>query len=209
MATLAFVIVAHLFSIILKPTTMSTKKAIPQFPIFDDFTEEEIQELFDMDESLLSYHDGEYIIRQGEMGSALFILVEGEVRITKNQAPDIDLNKLVSGAIFGESPIITSSTRLTNVIAKGEVALLKLDAAKFQVLNPVIANKFHIQLNKLLVSRLNTMNDHLAEVQTGIDNFIRIYDSHRKKMEEDPLISDEFKMVQKLWSVYFANLRTK
>ena len=188
---------------------MHTKKAIPSFPIFDDFTEEETQELFDMDGNLLNYHDGEFIIKQGERGSALFILIEGEVGITKNQAPDIELNKLEPGTIFGESPLVTNSTRLTNVIAKGEVVVLKLDADRLKVLNPAIVSKFHILLNKLLVSRLNTMNDHLAEVQTGIDNFIRIYDSHRQKMEEDPLISDEFKMVQKLWSAYFENLRTK
>ena len=99
--------------------------------------------------------------------------------------------------------------RLTNVIAKGEVTVLTLDSRKFKDLNPAIANKFQIQLNKLLISRLNTMNDHLAEVQTGINDFVKIYESHRKKMEEDPLISDEFKMIQKLWSVYFADLRTK
>jgi CRP-like cAMP-binding protein len=188
---------------------MHTKKAIPSFPIFDDFTEEEAQELFDRDENLQSYHAGEIIIKQGERGSALFILIEGKVGITKNQAPDIELNKLEPGTVFGESPLVTNSTRLTNVIAKEEVVVLKLDADRLKVLNPAIVSKFHILLNKLLVSRLDTMNDHLAEVQTGIDNFIRIYDSHRQKMEEDPLISDEFKMVQKLWSAYFANLRTK
>jgi CRP-like cAMP-binding protein len=188
---------------------MHTAKAIPKFPIFAVFTEEEINELFCKDETLQNYHDGEFIIRQGEMGSALFILIEGQVKITKSQAPAIELNRLEPGTIFGESPLITSSTRLTNVIAKEEVTVLKLDANRFKTLNPAIVSKFHIQLNKLLVSRLNTMNDHLAEVQTGIDNFIKIYDSHRKKMEEDPLISDEFKMVQKLWSAYFENLRTK
>ncbi|MBT5549967.1 MAG: cyclic nucleotide-binding domain-containing protein [Nitrospina sp.] len=188
---------------------MDIEKAIPKFPIFADFTEEEVNMIFCKDEALQNYHDGEFILRQGEMGSALFILVEGQVRITKSQAPTIELNKLEPGTIFGESPLITSSTRLTNVIAKGEVAVLKLDASRFKALNPAIVSKFHIQLNKLLVSRLNTMNDHLAEAQTGINNFIKIYNSHRKKMEEDPLISDEFKMVQKLWSAYFENLRTK
>lgn len=148
---------------------MDLIKAIPKFPIFDDFSKEEIQKLFGMDGVMRSYVDGEFIIRQGEAGSAFFVLIEGEVRITKNQAPDIELNKLESGTIFGESPIITNSPRSTNVIAKGEVTVLTLDSRKFKDLNPAIANKFQIQLNKLLISRLNTMNDHLAEVQTGIN----------------------------------------
>lgn len=188
---------------------MGAKKPIPKLPVFDDFLEEEIQELFGIDGALQNYKDGEFIIRQGETGSALFILIEGEVKITKNQAPKIELNKLKPGNIFGESPLITNSTRLTNVIAKEDVAVLKLDASSFQALNPAIVNKFHARLNKLLIFRLNTMNDHLVEVQLGIDNFIKIYESHGKKMQEDPLISDEFKLVQKLWSAYFANLRTK
>ena len=47
---------------------------------------------------------------------------------------------------------------------------------------------------------LNTTNDNLAGAQNK---------GHGKKMAEDPLISDEFKMVQKLWSAYFADLKTK
>jgi signal-transduction protein with cAMP-binding, CBS, and nucleotidyltransferase domain len=180
-------------------TAMDAKKTIPKFPVFDDFLEEEIQELFGIDGALQNYKDG----------SALFVLIEGEVKITKNQAPKIELNKLKPGTIFGESPLITNSTRLTNVIAKEDVAVLKLDASSFQALNPAIVNKFHARFNKLLIFRLNTMNDHLVEVQLGIDNFIKIYESHGKKMQEEPLISDEFKLVQKLWSAYFANLRTK
>ncbi len=188
---------------------MGANKEVLKFPVFEDFLEEEIQELFDADENFLNYQDGELVIKQGELGSAFFVLIEGEVAITKNQAPDIELNKLEAGAIFGESPLITNSTRLTNVIAKGEVVVLKMNAERFKVLNPAIVNKFHVYLNKLLISRLNTMNDHLAEVQTGINKFIKIYESHRKKLEEDPMISDEIKMVQRLWSSYFNNLRTK
>jgi CRP-like cAMP-binding protein len=202
-------ILAFALSKCMEPTPMDAKKAIPKFPVFDDFTEEEIQELFGVDEVLLNYHDGEFIIKQGESGSALFVLIEGEVGITKSQAPKIELNRLKPGTIFGESPLITNSTRLTNVIARREVAVLKLDAERFKALNPAIVNKFQARLNKLLVLRLNTMNDHLAEVQMGIDNFIKIYEGHGKKMADDPLISDEFKMVQKLWSAYFADLRTK
>lgn len=188
---------------------MDSKRAIPKFPVFSDFLEEEIQELFDVDGILLNYQDGEFIIQQGELGASFFILIEGEAGITKNQAPEIELNKLEAGAIFGESPLITNSTRLTNVIAKGEVVVLKMDADKFKVLNPAIINKFHVHLNKLLVFRLNSMNDNLVEVQTGINKFTKIYESHRKKIEEEPLISDEIKMVQRLWSAYFNHLRTK
>ena len=188
---------------------MNIVKVIPKLPLLDDFSQEEIHELFGSEGMLVNYHDGDYIIRQGEKGSALFVIIEGKVGITKNQAKEIELNVLKPGSFFGESPLVANSTRLTNVIAKGEVTVLKLDSERFRTLNPSIVNKFHIQLNKLLVLRLNSMNNNLVEVQTGIDNFIKIYESHRQKMEEDPLISDEFKMIQKLWSAYFANLRTK
>lgn len=188
---------------------MNIVQVVPKLPMFDDFSQEEIHELFGSDGMLVNYHDGDFIIRQGEKGTALFVLIEGEVGITKSQAKDIELNTLKPGAFFGESPLVANSTRLTNVIAKGEASVLKLDAERFRSLNPAIVNKFHIQLNKILVQRLNAMNNNLVEVQTGIDNFIKIYESHRQKMEEDPLISDEFKMIQKLWSAYLANLRTR
>ena len=188
---------------------MNMLTPIPTLPVFENFSNDEIQELLNLDGALLTYQDEEFIIRQGESGSALFILIEGKVGIKKNQAMDIELNTLEPGTIFGESPLISSSPRLTNVIAKGETSVLKLDTRKFNDLNPSIISKLQTQLNKLLIGRLNNMNDHLAEVQTGINTFIKIYESHRKKMEEDPLISDEFKMIQKLWSAYFNDLRTK
>ena len=130
---------------------MNIEKVIPKLPMFDDFSQEEIHELFGSDGMLINYHDGDLIIRQGETGSALFVLVEGEVVITKNQAKDIELNTLKPGTFFGESPLVANSTRLTNVIAKGEVNVLKLDLDRFRSLNPAIVNKFHIQLNKILV----------------------------------------------------------
>jgi hypothetical protein len=70
---------------------------------------------------------------------------------------------------------------LANVIARGKVTVLKLDADSFKVLNLAIVNKFQARLSKLLVFRLNLSNDHLAEAQVGIDNFMRIYEGHGKK----------------------------
>jgi hypothetical protein len=142
--------------------------------------------------------------------SALFVLIESEVGITKNQALKIELNKLKPRTIFGERPLINNSTRLTNVMARGKVTLLRLDAGRFKVLNPAIINKFQLELNKLLVLSLNTKNDHLAEIQMGIDNSIRIYIKvMAKRWRKILLTSDEFKMVQKLWSAYFVDFRTK
>ncbi len=188
---------------------MDTKNTIINFPIFKDFSKEEILELLGMEEIRLTFKNGDFILSQGEAGSAIYILIDGQARITKNQGPNIELNTLVPGTIFGESPLITNSTRLTNVVAKGEVTLLKLDGNRIKNLNPAICNKLHVQLNKILVSRLDTMNNNLSEVKAGIDNFIKVYDSHGQKMEQDPSISEEFKMVQRLWSTYLANLRTK
>ncbi|MEK9629911.1 MAG: cyclic nucleotide-binding domain-containing protein [Nitrospinota bacterium] len=188
---------------------MKIINAIPNLPVFEEFSNDEMQELLGMDGVLRNYWDGEFIIKQGEISTALFVLIDGVARITKNNAPKVDLNTLKPGTIFGESPFINHSPRLTNVIAKGEVTVLRLDSRKFDELNPAIANKFQNQLNKLLVSRLNNMNDQLAKVQAGINHFVEIYDGHRKKMEEDPYISEEIKMVQRLWSNYFSDLRTK
>ena len=47
-----------------------------------------------LDSHIIEYKKGEYVIRQEEKDSAIFVLLKGTLAITKNEVPDAKLNTL-------------------------------------------------------------------------------------------------------------------
>lgn len=83
-----------------------------------------------------TYEDGEYIIKQGDVGDSFFIIEEGNVRCTqvKSSGREVDLLTLKTGDYFGEMALMLNDTRHANCIATGRVKCLSLDRAKFDML---------------------------------------------------------------------------
>ena len=93
--------------------------------------------------------------------------------ITKNEAPDAELNALKAGAMFGEVPLITGKSRSTNVIAKNKVVVLKTVGYLLKTLDPAILNKFKDHLIKVLIKRLDEMNSSMAAFKVGFEKMYR------------------------------------
>ncbi len=142
-------------------------------PFFDDFSKVQKEKLAKIKSHIVKIPKEDYVIRQGEVDSTIFVLLKGELAITKNEAPDAELNTLPKGAIFGEVPLITGQSRSTNVIAKCEVIVLKMDGYMFDKLDPAILGKFKDHLLKVLISRLDQMNNAMANLKTEFDKIYR------------------------------------
>ncbi|QPJ64377.1 MAG: cyclic nucleotide-binding domain-containing protein [Candidatus Nitrohelix vancouverensis] len=141
---------------------------------FDDFSEGEKETLSRIENHILSPDPGDLIIRQGDTDSTIFVLIKGQVAITRNEIPGEELNTLSAGAVFGEVPLITGSARSTNVMAKESVVLLKMDGYLFNNLDPAILNKFKDQLLKLLIKRMGEMNEAMAKLkQENLGTYVR------------------------------------
>ena len=61
------------------------------------------------------FKKGDYFIRQGDKDLTIFILLKGELSITKDEAPKTELNVLKAVAFFGELPLITGQRWSTNI----------------------------------------------------------------------------------------------
>jgi len=117
-------------------------------------------------ESLLAYSrlivrvhfaPGDTIIREGDEGDSMFILIGGVVRVqASNQEDDQEKSvKLKPGGIFGEMTLLTGSPRSANVIADTECVCLKLK--KVDVDNLISDEpKFASLLTSILSERLNS-----------------------------------------------------
>lgn len=72
------------------------------------------------------YKEGEFIFRQGDDATALFIVKSGEVEVIKDGNP---LGIVPPGSYFGENALLEASKakRSASIIAKNEVLVLSVD----------------------------------------------------------------------------------
>jgi len=129
---------------------------------FKSFTKKEKLELANFDTYLVHFSKGDFIIREGGPNNNLFILLEGEVAITKKSAPDITITKLTSGGIFGEVAfLLKPSPRISNAVAMGKVLVLRLDKEIMGKISPETNIKIKDQLIALLIKKLDAISTAL------------------------------------------------
>ena len=129
---------------------------------FEPFDKHEKLELAEFDTYVVHYSKEEYIIREGGPNNCLFILLKGEVAITKRIAPDVRLATLRSGAVFGEIAfLVDPPPRITNAVTLEKTSVLRLDKEILNEISPGLQIKIKDQLLRLLVNKLDNMNKML------------------------------------------------
>lgn len=77
-----------------------------------------------------TFNPGEVIIRQGDPGAGLFVIIKGYVDVTlrdKPGNPEYKLNTLGKGDFFGEMALIDGYPRSATVTAFDETQVVELD----------------------------------------------------------------------------------
>ncbi len=97
-----------------------------------------------------SRENGEEIFGEGEVGDALYIVLDGAVRVHRGEKTIAELGLR---ECFGEMAILDAAPRSATVTAVGEVALLKISREDFQ---DIMAEKHAIAVGiiKVLTRRL-------------------------------------------------------
>ena len=136
-----------------------------QAAIFQDLDEGELARVSEVCREQ-KFTVGQYIFKEGEPGNRLFIIAEGEVRISRTipGSGEEALAILKSGANFGEMAIFDRSERSTDAIANVGCALITISRSDFELLldfNRDIAYKVLWSVVRLLSSRLRATNDNL------------------------------------------------
>jgi CRP-like cAMP-binding protein len=109
---------------------------------------------------------GEYVFKEGEPGNRLYLVVEGEVRISRMipGSGEEALAILKKGSLFGEMAVFDRSERSTDAISNGGCKLLTITRSDFELLldfNRELAYKVLWSCTRLLSSRLRSTNDSL------------------------------------------------
>jgi CRP/FNR family transcriptional regulator, cyclic AMP receptor protein len=77
----------------------------------------------------VSFESGHVIARQGDIGTGLFVIVDGAVRVVRDGT---DVARLGPGEFFGELSVIDGLPRVAQVIADGPTTCLALATWDFE-----------------------------------------------------------------------------
>jgi len=81
--------------------------------------------------------------------------------------PNVEVNRLESGSVFGEMSFLLDIPRTANVVVVSDYAIfLKLDGGMFQNLSPKTLDKVKDQFLKLLARRLEKMNSQVGRLKS-------------------------------------------
>jgi small-conductance mechanosensitive channel/CRP-like cAMP-binding protein len=157
----------HLLS---QPTGAATDSDLPErvtalrrIDLFAKLEETEL-ELLGGGMRKVRFAAGEPIIRQGEAGDSLFIIVQGDVLISLGQGGiNQSVTTLKSGEFFGEMSLVTGEPRSATCTARTDVLCYVIDHEAFRALlaqRPQVAE----QLSSILTTRQATLDKKGGEL---------------------------------------------
>lgn len=145
---------------------------IKDVSFFKDFTHEEKLALTSSGCEVVRYLPHEEIIIEGETDRALYILLRGEVGVTKNdrshepgkKSKKAIVARLSAGSVFGEIALIGNRPRTSGAQVIGEAIVLKMNGDRLAKLDPLLKSKFQAGLIGLLIQRLDDMNNQMTDM---------------------------------------------
>jgi CRP-like cAMP-binding protein len=114
------------------------------------------------------FQDGEYVVRQGEVGDCMYLVLRGELEVLRRSSGrEFVIAMLYEGDFFGEMALVESDIRSASVRAVGRAVLLKLEKETFLQRvheEPLLAYQLLVQMSK----RLREMDERLASLGTAM-----------------------------------------
>jgi CRP-like cAMP-binding protein len=101
---------------------------------------------------------GETIFEQGERGTAMYVVAEGEVEILSGP---VVLETARSGSVVGEMALIDHAPRSATAVAKTDCKLVAVDQRRFEFLVQQTPY-FALEVMQLMAERLRTANSRIV-----------------------------------------------
>lgn len=137
-----------------------TPGSLRRIKIFADMDERQLASFLQYME-VLQLLPNAPVVRKGENGDAMFLVLQGEVRARAMVGGrESTLATLGAGECFGELAVIDESPRSADVVTNVETVLLKISASALKRLfqeAPALAAPFLMALSRTITSRLRAM----------------------------------------------------
>jgi serine/threonine protein phosphatase PrpC len=138
------------------------RNVLSKMPLFSRLGERELLRVMQSVE-VRDYKDTDVIIREGDKGDELFIVLDGKVRVTRGDQTLLDLGP---GEHVGEMALIRSVPRSASVVAVGAASLIAIRRADFFE----ILRKEHEIAVKMLWQFLGVLADRLDQTSSELHN---------------------------------------
>lgn len=107
---------------------------------------------------------GEAVFQEGDIGSAFYVVIAGEVVVQKHKDGEIvELARLGTGQCFGEMALVQNDVRTATVVAISDSVTMRFERERIDA----IAESAHIiyrNIARILASRLDESSVMLAEL---------------------------------------------
>ena len=124
-------------------------------------------------EYVATFSAGDKIFEEGDLGTEMFIIQEGQVHIVKHLGKDHKiLTSLEKGDFFGEMAVIEAAPRTADAIAQTNVTLLAINGSRFDEMirkNPEIAIRIIRKYSRRL-REANKLLETLAGMPVSTDH---------------------------------------
>ncbi|MEO8380926.1 MAG: cyclic nucleotide-binding domain-containing protein [Acidobacteriota bacterium] len=124
-------------------------------------------------DSQLTFRSGESIFAEGDLGTEMFIIQEGEVEIIKHIGSTSHvLSRLEKGDFFGEMAVLEALPRTADARAVTDVRLVAINGSRFDEMlrrNPEVAVRIIRKYSKRL-REANTLLEKLAGRQVDVEH---------------------------------------
>jgi len=109
-----------------RPYSAAARRALSATPLFASLAPGALESLIDR-LTLVDLIPGEVLFRQGDPGTALYVVVDGEVAVVSEGPPRLEVSRLGAGAFFGEVALVTEQPRSATIEATAATQLLAID----------------------------------------------------------------------------------
>ena len=131
-------------------------------PLFGGLDEEQLHRLVEMGE-ILDLAEGDVLIREGDQADALYVVLSGEMDVTKRSGrSEIPVARVGPGALQGEIAALEGGRRLASVTATGPAEVLRIPVSAISELlgaGPDVA----LAVIRTAVTRLRDMESMFRE----------------------------------------------
>jgi len=140
-------------------------EALRALPFFADFDDVELWEVTRIS-NWAEFKAGSVVIREGDDGDALYILVDGEVDVSLRGQR---VSAIKRGGIFGEILYFAdqAAKRNTTITAKTDCDVIEIKAAAIRAASDGVQAEFNKASMRVLIDRLTHMNARLAMMKAA------------------------------------------
>jgi CRP/FNR family cyclic AMP-dependent transcriptional regulator len=161
---------------------MNASEVIKKTFIFNDLDDQEVEQILKISQER-GFSKGEVITREGEQGDSMFILVEGNVEVSKTLTMKLEQGdfterekiltrfKAEDNLVFGEIAMIDQEKRSASVVTTTDCTLLEIRREDFLLLfdrKPEMGVKVLRRLAALLAGRLRQSSQDVIKLTTAL-----------------------------------------